>query len=103
MNNLPTNRQDYSPLGFANLENVAINNHQNLQPSLDNNLNFNHQKSQQPSTINSTLSPLLNQLSLNKANDQQISPRSHHSSTMNPNQAYIRIVEQPARCALRFR
>ena len=100
MNNSPANRQDFSPLGFANLENVAINNHL-LQP-LDNQFN---QKSQ-PLTINSTLSPLLNQLSL-KTNhspqpQQQISPRLS-SSSMNPNQAYIRIVEQPARCALRFR
>lgn len=99
MNNLPGNRQDYSPqdyspIGFANLENVALNNH--LQP-----LDHYNQKSH-PSTINSTLSPLLNQLSLNKTSDPQISSKPH-SSSMNPNQAYIRIVEQPARCALRFR
>ena len=114
MNNSPANRQDYSPLGFANLENVAINNQQNnhlLQAGSFDPQSFGAKSgSHQPSTINSTLSPLLNQLSL-KANamagspqqqhqqQQQISPRPHHSMS----QAYIRIVEQPARCALRFR
>lgn len=93
MNN--SNRHEYSPLGFANLENVAINN-QNHQFDIH-----------QPSTINTTLSPLLNQLSLKTAGlspnslTQQNSPRSYPS--MIQNQAYVRIIEQPARCALRFR
>ena len=71
MNNSPANRQDYSPLGFANLENVAINNQQNnhlLQAGSFDPQSFGAKSgSHQPSTINSTLSPLLNQLSL-KAN-----------------------------------
>lgn len=106
MNNSPANRQDYSPLGFANLENVAINNQPNHLQAGSFDPQFGQKasaSSHQPSNINSTLSPLLNQLSL-KANTmasspQQVSPRSHHAM----NQAYIRIVEQPARCALRFR
>lgn len=118
MNNSPANRQDYSPLGFANLENVAINNQPNhlLQAaaSFDQQFSQKTNAGHQPSAISSTLSPLLNQLSLKAgihslaSSPQQLSPRPHHqSATMNANlnagQAYIRIVEQPARCALRFR
>ena len=112
MNNSPANRQDYSPLGFANLENVAINNQPNhlLQAASFDPQSFGAKTTgtHQQSTINSTLSPLLNQLSLKASSmagspQQQVSPRSHPAHGINPNQAYIRIVEQPARCALRFR
>lgn len=114
MNNSPANRQDYSPLGFANLENVAINNQPNhlLQASsFDQPFGQKANAGHQPSAISSTLSPLLNQLSLKagahslaSSPQQQLSPRpTHHQNAAMNGQAYIRIVEQPARCALRFR